>query len=146
MGFMVDMSQQHVQQEQGMTTRQIAGRQYNPRHTHYKLHVKSLPGGPIFLQNHFPRQFIFVMLLVVMVISNRDIHFGKRNSPGNSEIQVQSGLYCLLWRTKVRTNVFLHKLFEHPQGSGTSRQNSRDIPASPRNPRKTISRRRERAF
>ena len=42
---------------------------------------------------------------------------------------------------------FLHKLFEHPQGSGTSRQNSRDIPdSSLRNPRKTNFRGRARTF
>ena len=28
---------------------------------------------------------------------------------------------------KMPTNFFVHKLFEHPQGSGASRQNSRDI-------------------
>ena len=39
---------------------------------------------------------------------------------------------------KMSTNFFLHKLSEHPQGSGTSRQNSRDIlDSSLRNPRKT---------
>ena len=39
-------------------------------------------------------------------------------------------------KRKMRTKFFLHKLFEHRQGSGTSRQNSRDIPdSSLRNPR-----------
>ena len=33
-------------------------------------------------------------------------------------------------KRKMRTKFFLHKLFEHRQGSGTSRQNSRDIPDS----------------
>ena len=42
---------------------------------------------------------------------------------------------------------FWHKLLEHPQGSGTSRQNSRDIPdSSLRNPRKTNFRGRARSF
>ena len=37
-----------------------------------------------------------------------------------------------------RTNFFLHRLFEHSQGSETSRQNSRDVPdSSLQNPRKT---------
>ena len=41
---------------------------------------------------------------------------------------------------KIRTIFVLHKLFEHPKGSGTSQQNSRDIPdSSLRNPRKTIT-------
>ena len=40
-----------------------------------------------------------------------------------------------------------HKLFEHPQRSGTSRQNSWDIPdSSLRNPRKTNFRGRARSF
>ena len=48
---------------------------------------------------------------------------------------------------KMRTKFFLHKLFEHRQGSGTSRQNSRDIPdSSLRNPRKTKFRGRARSF
>ena len=42
---------------------------------------------------------------------------------------------------------YLFKLFEHPQGSGTSRQNSRDIPdSSLRNARKTNFRGRGRTF
>ena len=41
----------------------------------------------------------------------------------------------------------MHELFEHPQGSGTSRQTSRDIPdSSLRNPRKTNFRGRARSF
>ena len=45
------------------------------------------------------------------------------------------------------TRTFLHKLFEHPYGSGTSRQKSRDIPdSSLRNPRKTKFRGRARSF
>ena len=48
--------------------------------------------------------------------------------------------------TKMHTN-FLHKLFEHPQGSGTSRQNFRDIPdSSLQNPRQTNFRGRARTF
>ena len=43
--------------------------------------------------------------------------------------------------------LFLHKLFEQPQGSGTSQQNSRDIPdSSLPNPRKTNFRGRARTF
>ena len=46
-----------------------------------------------------------------------------------------------------RTFFLLHKLFEHPHGGGTSRQNSWDIPdSSLRNPRKTNFRGRVRAF
>ena len=42
---------------------------------------------------------------------------------------------------------FLHKLFEHRQGSRTSRQHSQDIPdSSVRNPRKTNFRGRARTF
>ena len=45
------------------------------------------------------------------------------------------------------TRTCLDKLFEHPQGSGTSRHNSRDIPdSSLRNPRKTNFQGRARAF
>ena len=48
---------------------------------------------------------------------------------------------------KMSTNFFAHKLFEHSQGSGTSRQNPWDIPGSlRRNPRKTNFRRRARTF
>ena len=48
---------------------------------------------------------------------------------------------------KMRTKISLHKLFEHPQGSGTSRQNSWDVPdSSLRNPRKTNFRGRARSF
>ena len=49
----------------------------------------------------------------------------------------------------MRTKFFFHKLLEHPQWSGTSRQNSRDIPDSSlslRNPRKTNFRGRARTF
>ena len=46
---------------------------------------------------------------------------------------------------KMRTNFFA-QIFEHPQGSGTSRQNFRDIPDSFRNPRKTNFRGRARTF
>ena len=49
--------------------------------------------------------------------------------------------------TKNAHELFLHKPFEHPQGSGTSRQKSRDIPdSSLRNPRKTNFRGRARSF
>ena len=50
--------------------------------------------------------------------------------------------------TKNAHELFLHKLFEHRQRSGTSRQNSRDIPeySSLRNPRKTNFRGRARTF
>ena len=49
---------------------------------------------------------------------------------------INSALRCLGNEKCART--FLYKLFEHPQGSGTSRQNPRDIPnSSLRNPRKT---------
>ena len=48
---------------------------------------------------------------------------------------------------KVSTNFFWDKLFEHPQGSWTSRQNSRDIPGSSLpSPRKTNFRGRARTF
>ena len=53
----------------------------------------------------------------------------------------------LVGERKMRPNVFLHKLFEYAQGSGTSRQNSRDIPdSSLRKPRKTNFRGRARTF
>ena len=49
--------------------------------------------------------------------------------------------------TEPQHELFLHKLFEHPQGSGTSQQNSRDIPdSSLPNPRKTNFRGRARTF
>ena len=58
----------------------------------------------------------------------------------------KSGKYHF-WVQKMHTKFFLHKLFEHPQGSGTSRQNSLDIPdSSLRNPRKTNFRGRARSF
>ena len=54
---------------------------------------------------------------------------------------------ALTGERKMRTNFFLHKLFEYPQGSGTSQLNSRDIPdSSLRNPRKTNFRGRARTF
>ena len=47
----------------------------------------------------------------------------------------------------MRTSFFCTNFFEHPQGSGTSRQNSRDIPESSlRNPRKRNFRGRARTF
>ena len=50
-------------------------------------------------------------------------------------------------RERKRARTFLHKLFEHPQESGTSRQKSRDIPdSSLRNPRKANFRGRARSF
>ena len=48
---------------------------------------------------------------------------------------------------EMSTKLFLHKRFEHTQGSGTSRQNSPDIPGSSLpNPRKTNFRGRARSF
>ena len=50
-------------------------------------------------------------------------------------------------KSKEMGQTLLHKLFEHPQGSGTSRQNSWDIPDSSfQNPRKTNFRGRARSF
>ena len=57
---------------------------------------------------------------------------------------LRQGSFCLrnLYREQ-----FLHEVFEHPQGSGTSRQNSWNIPdSSLRNPRKTNFRVRARSF
>ena len=49
--------------------------------------------------------------------------------------------------TKIHTNFFCTNFFEHPQGSGTSRQKFRDIPdSSLKNPRKINFRGRARTF
>ena len=54
---------------------------------------------------------------------------------------------ALIGNDKRARTFFVHELFEHRQGSGTSRQKSRDIPdSSLRNPRKTNFRGRARSF
>ena len=55
--------------------------------------------------------------------------------------------FALARERKNAHELFLHKLFEHPQGSRTSRQNSRDMPISSlHNPRKTNLWGRARTF
>ena len=55
---------------------------------------------------------------------------------------------CPIYRErKMRTNFFCTNFFEHPQESGTARQNSREIPdSSLRIPRKTNFRGRAQTF
>ena len=56
-------------------------------------------------------------------------------------------LFLFLLGAEKLTQLLLYKLFEHPQGSGTSRQNFRDVPGSfLRNPRKTNFRGKARTF
>ena len=73
--------------------------------------------------------------------------YNAAKAAGPHKVQRLEAILLSIRERKMRTKFFLHKLFEHRQGSGISRQNSRDIPdSSLRNPRKTKFRGRARSF
>ena len=61
----------------------------------------------------------------------------SQGQPGQKKVDVYVPFSCLRFGADNEYELLLHKLFEHRQGSGTSRQNTGYIPGSlPRNQRK----------